>query len=78
MGYDSMWLLFVVAAIRALGTGVQTPAVGAVLPQIVPEEHLVKINGINGSIQAIIMFVSPMVSAALLSTNAIEVIFLLM
>ncbi|KGR91759.1 MFS transporter [Ureibacillus massiliensis 4400831 = CIP 108448 = CCUG 49529] len=75
MGYDSMWLLFVVAAIRALGTGVQTPAVGAVLPQIVPEEHLVKINGINGSIQAIIMFVSPMVSAALLSTTAIEVIF---
>ncbi|WP_235801836.1 MFS transporter [Ureibacillus manganicus] len=74
MGYDAMWLLFLVAAIRALGTGIQTPAVGAVLPQIVPEEHLVKINGINGSIQAIIMFVSPMVSAALISTTSMEVI----
>nr|WP_106781706.1 MFS transporter [Lysinibacillus timonensis] len=73
-GYDTMWLLFLVAAIRALGTGVQTPAVGAVLPQIVPEEHLGKINGINGSIQAIIMFISPMVSAALISTTSIEVI----
>lgn len=75
MGYDSIWLLFVMAAIRALGTGIQTPAVGAILPQIVPEEHLMRVNGINGSIQAIIMFVSPMVSAALLSSTTMEVIF---
>ena len=75
MGYDSIWLLFVMAAIRALGTGIQTPAVGAILPQIVPEEHLMRVNGINGSIQAIIMFVSPMVSAALLSLTTMEVIF---
>lgn len=74
MGYDAMWLFFLVAAIRALGTGIQTPAVGAVLPQIVPEEHLVKINGINGSIQAVIMFISPMVSAALIVATSIEVI----
>lgn len=74
MGYDAMWLLFLVAAIRALGTGIQTPAVGAVLPQIVPEEHLVKINGINGSIQAIIMFISPMVSAALIASTSMEII----
>lgn len=75
MGYDSIWLLFVMAAIRALGTGIQTPAVGAILPQIVPEQHLMRVNGINGSIQAIIMFVSPMVSAALLSLTTMEVIF---
>ncbi|GJM81963.1 hypothetical protein HMSSN139_44590 [Paenibacillus sp. HMSSN-139] len=29
MGYEEAWLLFVMAAIRALGSGVQTPAVGA-------------------------------------------------
>lgn len=75
IGYESIWLLFVIAAIRAFGTGIQTPAVGAILPQIVPEEKLVKVNGINGSIQAAIMFVAPMVSAALLSLATLEIIF---
>lgn len=75
MGYDSVWLLFVTAAVRAVGTGIQTPAVGAILPQIVPTDQLTKINGINGSLQAINMFVAPMVSAALLTVSTIETIF---
>ncbi|WP_424236869.1 MFS transporter [Bhargavaea ginsengi] len=75
MGHDAIWLLFLMAAIRALGTGIQTPAVSAILPQIVPKEKLTQVNGINGSIQAVIMFVSPMVSAALLAMASIEVIF---
>ncbi|WP_243296737.1 MFS transporter [Bacillus litorisediminis] len=75
MGFDAIWLLFVMAAIRAFGTGIQTPAVGAILPQIVPKDKLTKVNGANGSIQAVIMFVSPMVSAALLAMSTIEIIF---
>jgi MFS transporter, DHA3 family, macrolide efflux protein len=75
MGYKEASLLFVMAAIRALGSGVQTPAVGAILPQIVPADRLTKVNGINGSIQAVIMFVSPIVSAALLTVATIETIF---
>jgi MFS transporter, DHA3 family, macrolide efflux protein len=75
MGFDAIWLLFVIAAIRAFGTGVQMPAVGAILPQIVPQDKLTKVNGANGSIQAIIMFLSPMVSAALLGLTTIELLF---
>ncbi|KAB7672607.1 MFS transporter [Bacillus sp. B1-b2] len=75
MGYNATWLLFVMAAIRAFGTGIQMPAVSAILPQIVPSEKLTKVNGVNGSIQAVIMFVSPMVSAALLTMASIEFIF---
>lgn len=75
MGYNATWLLFLMAAIRAVGAGIQTPAVGAILPQIVPSDNLTRINGINGSIQAVIMFVSPMVSAALLTMASIEMIF---
>src|SRR5690606_22637019 len=74
MGYEAIWLFFVMAAVRAFGTGIQTPAVGAILPQIVPKDKLIKVNGANGSIQAVIMFVSPMVSAALLSMASIEMI----
>ena len=75
MGFDAIWLLFVMAAIRAVGTGIQMPAVGAILPQIVPKDKLTKVNGVNGSIQAIIMFISPMVSAALLGLTTLEKIF---
>lgn len=75
-GHDALWLLFVMSAIRALGTAVQTPAVGAILPQLVPEDKLTKVNGANGSLQALIMLAAPMLSAALLSMATIEVIFL--
>lgn len=75
MGFETIWLFFLMAAIRAFGTGIQMPAVGAILPQIVPKDKLTRVNGINGSIQAVIMFVSPMVSAALLGLMSIEVIF---
>lgn len=75
MGFNAIWLLFVIAAVRALGTGIQTPAVGAILPQIAPKDKLTKVNGANGTIQAAIMFVSPMVSAALLVMASIEIIF---
>lgn len=75
MGYDTIWLLFVMSAIRALGTGVQTPAVGAFIPQIVPEDQLTKINATNGSVQSLVMLVSPMLSGALLTVASIEYIF---
>lgn len=76
-GYNSLWLLFVISAIRALGTAVQTPAVGAILPLLVPEDQLTKVNGVNGSIQALVMLSAPMLSAALLTMATIEVIFLI-
>ena len=75
MGHDSLWLLFVISAIRAIGAGIQTPAVGAILPQIVPEDKLMKINGTNSSIQAFVMIISPMASGALLTKASIESIF---
>ncbi len=74
-GYQELWLIFVVLAIRSLGMGIQTPAVGAILPQIVPSEHLMKINGINGSLQSVIMLLSPVVSGALLSWIPLGAIF---
>ncbi|MHC1684476.1 MAG: MFS transporter [Clostridiaceae bacterium] len=75
IGYDSPWLLFVALAIRALGTAVQTPAVSAFVPQIVPEEKLTKINATNSSIQSLAMLISPMLSGALLTVATIEAIF---
>lgn len=75
MGFDALWLLFVASAVRALGAGVQMPAVGAFLPQLVPEDKLTKVNAVNGSIQSAIMLISPIASGALLAMTDIETIF---
>lgn len=75
LGFDSLWLLFIMSAIRGLGAGVQTPAVGAFLPQLVPENMLTKVNATNGSIQAVTMLLAPMLSGALLTMVNIEAIF---
>jgi DHA3 family macrolide efflux protein-like MFS transporter len=74
-GFESMGILLGCAAIRALGQGVQSPAVSALIPQLVPEEHLTRVNGINGSIQAFVMLVSPMASGVLLTFAPIQYIF---
>lgn len=73
--YDSLWLLFVISAIRSLGAGIQTPAVGAFIPQIVPEDKLTKVNATNSSIQSMMMILAPILSGALLSIASIEIIF---
>lgn len=75
LGYDSIWLLFVVSVVRSVGTGIQTPAVSAFIPQIVPEEKLTKVNGVNSSIQSFIVLLAPMASGALLTVAPIQYIF---
>lgn len=74
-GYDMLWLLFLMSSLRAMGQAIQTPAIGAFIPQIVPEEKLIKVNGANASIQSLVTLISPMVSAALISIATIETIF---
>lgn len=71
-GYKNIWLLMAVLIIRSAGTGIQTPAVNAVIPQIVPARQLMRVNGINSTVSSIIMFISPAVSGAVLSVASLE------
>ena len=64
MGYDELWLLFVVMAIRAFGSGVQLPTIGAFLPQMVSGDMLTKVNATMTSIESLVSLVSPMASGA--------------
>jgi len=76
-GQRSIWILLATSAIRAVGAGIQMPAVGAILPQIVPEKELTRINGLNGSVQAVVMLISPMISGALYQFAPMEGIFMI-
>jgi len=74
-GVRSLALLLAASALRALGQGIQAPAVGAFLPQIVPKEQLTRANAASATIQSIIMLTSPMASGALMTFAPIEAIF---
>jgi DHA3 family macrolide efflux protein-like MFS transporter len=75
MGYRELWLIFVVSGIRSVGAGIQSPAVNALLPQLVPVDKLMKVNSINGTIQPFILIAAPVISGALLSISRLEYIF---
>lgn len=74
-GFDSLLPLFIVSAIRGLGQGIQAPAVGAFVPQIVPTHALTKVNAANSTIQSVITLVAPMAAGALLTVASIDTIF---
>lgn len=76
-GHGTYWMIFLIMAVRGLGQGVQMPAVGALLPQITPPEHLGRVNGFNSSIHATVTLVSPLLAGALLSVAPIQWVLLL-
>lgn len=74
MGYKQIWLLFVVLAVRSFGSGIQTPAVQAIIPQLVPSKELMKVNGIYSTVSSCILFLSPAISGAMLSMVSMEAV----
>jgi DHA3 family macrolide efflux protein-like MFS transporter len=70
-GEASLTAIFIVSVIRSLGSGIQTPTVNAMLPQLVPEESLMRINSINGTIQSVVQFVSPIAAGAIMVAGPI-------
>ncbi len=64
-GYSEPWLIFATLAIRSAGAGVQMPAVSALIPQITPTEHLLRVNGILGSVQSAMALLAPALAGAI-------------
>lgn len=77
VGEAALPAIIAVCAVRSLGGGIQTPTVNAMLPQLVPEDGLIRINGINGSIQAVVQFVSPVAAGAIMAAGPIYNILLI-
>ena len=64
-GYSELWLIFLTLAIRSTGAGIQQPAVAALIPQLVPTPHLLRVNGIFQSISSAMMLVAPAAAGAI-------------
>ncbi|WP_036770012.1 MFS transporter [Photorhabdus australis] len=76
LGFKSIELLFVALVLRSFCTGIQTPAVNAIIPQLVPKEKLLRVNGINTSLTSLMMLASPAIGGFLYSQTSLENIFL--
>ena len=59
--------LLVMSVIRSFGAGIQTPAVNAVIPQLVPEDQIMRFNGINATMQSVVQFAAPAAAGVLLT-----------
>ena len=56
-----------ISFIRSVGAGIQTPAVSAIIPSLVSEDKLLKVNGYNASIQSAVQFAAPAAAGLVLS-----------
>lgn len=65
-------ILLITSVIRSLGAGVQTPAVNSMIPQLVPEEHLMRLNGINATLQSVVQFAAPAAAGAILTFSILR------
>lgn len=64
--------LLVMSVIRSIGAGIQTPAVNAVIPQLVPEDQLMRFNGINATMQSLVQFAAPAAAGVLLTISTLR------
>lgn len=76
-GFQSMELLLAVSVVRSIGAGIQTPAVNAIYPQLVTQDKLTRIQGINQTLNSVLMLLAPAVGGVVLGSMDIAWAFML-
>jgi DHA3 family macrolide efflux protein-like MFS transporter len=73
-GIDNIWLLLACLGARSAGQGIQNPALGALIPQLVPQKHLTRVNGFYQSIMSVSMIGAPALGGVLLTLAPIQTV----
>lgn len=60
------------SVVRSLGAGIQIPAVNAVIPQLVPEDQLMRYNGIYAAMQSVVNFAAPAAAGAVFAAGTLR------
>lgn len=76
-GVKDLWIILVAVAVRSFGAGVQTPTVQAMIPQIVPPDQLMRVNGIFQTINSAMALLAPAVGAAIFAAFGVVPVFFL-
>lgn len=72
-----LWYIIVLLALRSIGAAFHVPAMQASIPLIAPESKLLKIAGINQSIQSVSTIAGPAVGALAITIMDMEYVLLL-
>lgn len=67
-----LWALLILSVLRALGAGVQSPAVNAAIPSLVPAKQLMRFNGIHAAMQSLVRFAAPAVAGIILTIHSLR------
>lgn len=72
-----LWLVFVSLTMRAIAQTFQMPTIQALIPTLVPEDELTRVNGQLGMVQSANMLIAPALGAFLFSVVDIRWLILL-
>jgi DHA3 family macrolide efflux protein-like MFS transporter len=75
IGDIEIWMLIVVTGIRGIGQAVHGPAIGAAIPLMVPQDKLMRVQGIQTGIQSAFNVLGPIIAAVLISWFSIGFLF---
>lgn len=75
LGFQRLELLLAVSVVRSLGAGIQTPAVNAIYPQLVPADQLTRVQGLNQTLNSVLLLLSPAVGGVILGSLGIVASF---
>jgi MFS transporter, DHA3 family, macrolide efflux protein len=75
LGDIQIWMLIVVTGIRGIGQAIHGPAIGAAIPLMVPQDKLMRVQGIQTGIQSAFNVLGPIIAAVLISWFSIGFLF---
>ena len=64
--------LLAASIVRSCGSGIQTPAVSAAIPSLVPEAQRMRYNGVYAAMQSAVQFAAPAAAAVILTGSSLR------
>ncbi len=77
LNFENIWFVLLINTCRASCSAFQLPAVQSLIPVMVPQDNLSRINGMNFLFSGVIFSIGPIIAATLLSFYSIQDIFLI-
>ncbi len=75
LGNIEIWMLIAVTVVRGIGQAIHGPAIGAAIPLMVPQDKLMRVQGIQTGIQSAFNVLGPIAAAFLISWFSIGFLF---
>lgn len=77
LGWDRVWLIYLISALLASAVAFDNPARQALIPTLVPREHLSNAISLNSIVLQIASIVGPSLAGVILSVGHVAVIYLI-